>query len=153
MNKPASLRATLEAALPELAANPDHLVIYIESGQIAAGLGGPSFEYRYKVTVGLLDFAGHTDRVMVPVLQWLRQYQPSLLQNPDTAREAIQFEAEILNHSSYDLKLQIQLSEPVQVKQQGDTLQAIHLPEPDLGERWPMPNPLQIIANGQVIDG
>ncbi|WP_171014041.1 phage tail protein [Chitinivorax sp. B] len=79
----------------------------IESDQIAAGLGSPSFEYRYQVTVGLLDFAGHTDQVMVPVLQWLRQHQPSLLQNTDTAREAIQFEAEILNHSSYDLKLQI----------------------------------------------
>ena len=56
MNQPASCRAALEAALPYLRKEPDRLVMFIEDGKIAASLGGPGFEYRYTLTIGLLDF-------------------------------------------------------------------------------------------------
>ena len=39
MLKPASLRAALECALPELAANPDRLILYIDEGRIHSRYG------------------------------------------------------------------------------------------------------------------
>ncbi|QND84656.1 Phage tail completion protein R [Chromobacterium vaccinii] len=130
MNKAASLRAALEAALPYLAGDPDRLVMFIDAGQVAAGMGGPSFEYRYTLTIGLLDFNQHPDAVMIPLLRWLRANEPALLQNPDKAREAIAFEAEILSHAAYDLRLQVKLTERVKVTVSGDECVAEHLTEP-----------------------
>lgn len=153
MNKPANLRAAIEAALPYLISEPDRLVMFIEGGQIAAGLGRPSFEYRYTLTIGLLDFNQHPDTVMIPLLQWIRVNEPSLLQNPDKAKAAITFDAEILNHDSYDLKLQLKLSERVSVTIDSTTITATHLPEPDLGEVLPPPARIQIYANGEPTYG
>jgi len=104
MRKPASCRAALEAALPYLVAEPDRLIMFIDDGQIAAGLVGPSFEYKYTLTIGLIDFNQHPDTVMVPLLHWLRENEPALLQNPDRRGEAISFTGEIKNHDSYDLR-------------------------------------------------
>lgn len=151
MNKPASCRAAIEAALPYLVSEPDRLVMFIEGGQIASSLGRPSFEYRYTLTIGLLDFSQHPDTVMIPLLQWIRVNEPSLLQNPDKAREAITFDAEILNHDSYDLKLQLKLSERVSVTSDGATITATHLPEPDLGEVLPPPARIQIYAKDELL--
>ncbi|MBN3005579.1 phage tail protein [Chromobacterium alkanivorans] len=151
MNKPASLRAAIEAALPYLAKDPDRLVMFIEAGQIAASLGKPSFEYRYTLTIGLLDFANHPDTVMIPLLQWIRANEPALLQNPDKAKEAITFEAEILNHQAYDLRLQLKLTERVQVTGDGATMTATHLGEPQLGD-YPLVERVQIFQNGELID-
>jgi hypothetical protein len=128
MNKPASLRAAIEAALPELAANPDRLLMFIEDGRVAAGLGSLSFEYHFTVTVVITDWAGHPDAMMLPILQWLRTNQPDLLQNPDRQKEAITFQAELLNHTTMDLQIKLKLSERVRITADGAT----HLPEPQL---------------------
>lgn len=151
MNKPASCRAAIEAALPYLRKEPDRLVMFIEGGKIAASLGGPGFEYRYTLTIGLLDFNQHPDTVMIPLLQWLKSHAPAVMQNPDTAKEAITFEAEILNHNTYDLRLQLKLSERVKVTITGNDCTAEHLPEPQLGD-YPLVERVQIYQNGELID-
>lgn len=151
MNKPASCRAVLEAALPYLVQDPDRLVMFIEQGHIASSLGGPGFEYKYTLVIVLLDFNQHPDTVMLPLLQWLKANQPSLLQNPDSAKEAISFEAEILNHDSYDLRLQIKLSERVKVTINGSNCTADHLSDPQLGE-YPKVERVQIFKDGELID-
>ncbi|GGY03814.1 phage tail protein [Paludibacterium paludis] len=138
MQKPASLRAALEAALPSLRGNPDRMLMFIESGKIAAGMGKPSFEYRYTVSIVLMDFAEHPDTVMIPILQWLRVNQPSVLQSGENSAKAIQFEAEILNHETIDLHLKVELSECVKVDVQNGTATATHLPEPQLATTLPI---------------
>ncbi|WP_337881770.1 phage tail protein [Chromobacterium haemolyticum] len=150
MNKPASCRAAIEAALPYLKDEPDRLLMFIDGGHIAAGMGGPGFEYRYTLTIGLLDFNQHPDAVMIPLLQWLRANEPALLQNPDKAREAITFDAEILNHSSYDLKLQLKLTERVRVTNIGGNVSATHLDEPQLGATFNLEK-LQVFANQELV--
>lgn len=150
MNKPASCRAAIEAALPYLVQDPERLVMFIEGGKIAAGLGSASFEYHYTLTIGLLDFNQHPDMIMIPLLQWLRTHEPAALQNADRAKEAISFEAEILSHSTYDLRLQLKLTERVKVSITGSDCTAEHLPEPDLGITWPATR-LQIFVKGDPV--
>lgn len=151
MNKPASLRAALEAALPYLLSEPDRLLMFIEDGKIAAALGGPGFEYRYTLTIGLLDFNLHPDQVMIPLLQWIKANEPSLMQHPEHAQKAITFDAEIQNHTSYDLHLQLKLSERVKVTITGNDCTAEHLPEPQLGD-YPHIERVQIHQDSELID-
>lgn len=134
MLKPASLRAALETALPELAANPDRLILYIDEGRIHSRYGDSlSFEYRYRLNLVLLDYAHHASAAIVPLLAWLRVNQPELGLNPDLADGAVTFEAEILNHSSMDFAIRLQLSERVIVTTNHDTGEttARHVGEPE----------------------
>lgn len=134
MLKPASLRAALETALPELAANPDRLILYIDEGRIHSRYGDSlSFEYRYRLNLVLLDYAHHASAALVPLLAWLRVNQPELGLNPDLADGAVTFEAEILNHSSMDFAIRLQLSERVIVTTNHDTGEttARHVGEPE----------------------
>ena len=151
MNKSASCRAALEAALPYLVHEPDRLVMFIEGGKIASGYGGPGFEYNYTLTIGLLDFNQHPDTVMIPLLQWLKTNEPAAMQHPDRAKETITFEAEILNHNTYDLRLQLKLTERVKVDINDGNITATHLPEPDLGKTWPAGERLQIFVKDELI--
>lgn len=151
MNKPASCRAAIEAALPYLVQEPDRLVMFIEGGKIASGYGGPGFEYNYTLTIGLLDFNQHPDTVMIPLLQWLKTNEPAAMQNPDRTKEAITFEAEILNHTTYDLRLQLKLTERVKVDIAAGNITATHLPEPDLGKTWPSGERMQIFVKGELV--
>lgn len=151
MNKPACCRAALEAALPYLKDEPDRLVMFIEGGKIASSYGGPGFQYKYTLTIGLLDFNLHPDTVMIPLLQWLKVNQPDAMQNPENAQKAITFEAEILNHSTYDLRLQLELTERVKVTITGSDCTADHLAEPQWGD-YPLVERVQIYQNGELID-
>lgn len=134
MLKPASLRAALECALPELAANPDRLILYIDEGRIHSRYGDSlSFEYRYRLNLVLLDYAHHASAALVPLLAWLRVNQPELGLNPDLADSAVTFEAEILNHASMDFAVRLQLTERVIVTTNHDTGEttARHVGEPE----------------------
>ena len=73
MLKPASLREHLTAALPQLRRDPEKLVVFIAGGGLHSTLTQSlSFEYRYTLRLLLLDYAGHADAVMAPLLIWLR---------------------------------------------------------------------------------
>ncbi len=142
MIKPTSLRAHLTAALPELAAHPERLLVFIEEGTLACtGSGTLAFEYRYRLAAILTEYAGHPDTVMVPLLAWLAAHQPELLHNRDRQNE-IRFEAEILANDRVDLQISLPLTERVGVTTAtGGGYTCTHFPEPSaegylFAEQW-----------------
>jgi hypothetical protein len=134
MNKPDSLRNHLLTAVPELRNDPDRLLVFIDNGTIRSTAAvGLSFEYAYTLNVILTNFAGHPDALMIPLLAWLMVNQHELLANLEKGKEAIKFEADILDESKVDLSIEIPLTERVIVKKQDDgTLQVSHPDEPQL---------------------
>jgi len=133
MKKPEQLRAHLSAALPVLQSDPQRLKLFVDEGHIVAtSAPGLSFEYRYTLTLIVTDYRGSPDTLIVPLLAWLREYQPELFDNVDL-REAIRFEAEILDHQRVDLELQIPLTERIGVQEIAPNgYQIEHFPEPPI---------------------
>lgn len=133
MNKPNSLREHLLTAVAGLKKNPDRLLIFIDVGSVrCTAAKGLSFEYTYSLQVLLTDFAGHPDSVFIPVLEWLRLQQPDLLTNLERGKDAIAFEADILDGGKVDMSLKLPLTERVIVKRLDDgSLDISHPEEPD----------------------
>lgn len=134
MFKPHSLRAHLTNALPDLARDPEKLLVFIPSGGIQSTLTQSlAFEYQYIVRLLLLDFAGHPDAVFAPLLIWLRTHQPELLDNVGKRESAVRFEVEYLNTSAMDMVIDLPLSERVIAKPREGVpggLNLVHLQEP-----------------------
>ena len=125
MRKPASLRTHLTAAVPDLERDPDKLAIFVREGRlVAAGATTLSFEYRYTLTVTLLDFAGQADVIMVPLLAWLRVNQVEVLENPTLRDKSVRFEVEYLNKETVDIQSEIDLTEAVVVAPSASTASA-----------------------------
>ena len=133
MYKPESLRALLAAVHPELARDPDRLVVFIDEGSMVSTMAeGLSFEYRYTLNLVFTDYAGHPDAIMVPLLTWIKVHQSELLANP-TNRERIAFEADLLSNDAVDLSIKIPLTERVGVHpRSGGGHNVEHYPEPQL---------------------
>ena len=112
MQKLHLLRAHLINAVPALAKDPERLLTFVEEGSIAFRRGpNLTHEYQFTAQLVLTDFSANLDTIIVPLLQWLAEYQP----DADPA-EAIRFEAEILSHQSVDVALRVKLSERVLAK-------------------------------------
>lgn len=124
MKKLHLLRAHLIDAVPILARDPDRLLTFVEEGSIECRRGRDlTHEYRFTAQLVLTDFTGELDTLMLPLLQWLAEYQPDL--DPS---EALSFEAEILGNHSVDLALRVRLTERVIAQVDCDTgrIQAEH---------------------------
>lgn len=152
MKKPESLRQHLLAAVPQLARDPDRLLIFIDEGRLrCTAATGLSFEYEYRCNLILTDYAGHPDAIAVPLFAWLRVHQHELLANLEKSRDGVRFEADILDKSKVDLSITLPLTERVIVKEQPDgQLQITHVDEPSLerpyeAQRW------QLVADGEVL--
>ena len=134
MLKPGNLRAHLTAALPELARDPEKLVVIASAGRaICTGTGTLSFEYAYTLQIILLDYAGHADAVIVPLIDWVATNQPELLDSPDRREQAIRFDVDYLTAQTIDLAIEIDLTERVLVRPREGTpsgLNVIHVGEP-----------------------
>lgn len=116
MKKAHSLRAFLANAVPELREQPERLKMFVEAGHVVStGSDSLSFEYRYTVRAVLLDFASDLDILTVPVLLWLREHEPELLDNKDRRINDLRFDVEVINATAVDLVLQIELTERVRV--------------------------------------
>ncbi|TIH10833.1 phage tail protein [Pseudomonas leptonychotis] len=152
MNKPESLRAHLLASVPQLNANPDHLMVFIDEGKIrSTAAPGLSFEYAYTLNVILTDFPGHPDAVAIPLLAWVLVNQRELIENHERNKDAITFEADVLDHSKVDLSIKLALTERVIVKKQDDnTLTVTHPDEPQLEPYLPAGN-WQLYGNGEIL--
>ena len=151
MRKPSSLRAHLAAATPELRRDPDKLSIFVRQGKlVTAGAHSLSFEYRYTLSLVVLDYAGHADAIMVPLLAWLRREQIEIFDNPELREKSLRFEVEFINKETVDITIEIDLTEPVIVAPgtapaSPDTTQrytVTHAAEPDrmgaitMAEHW-----------------
>ncbi|QGZ31494.1 phage tail protein [Stutzerimonas stutzeri] len=152
MNKPESLRAHLVAAVPELKRNPDRLLTFVDNGSMrSTAAPGLSFEYSYTLNLILTDFAGHPDAIAIPLFAWVLANQRELMENLEKGRDAIKFEADILDNSKVDLSITLPLTERVIVKRLDDgTLQVEHPPEPQL-EPYFDAGPWQLYAKGELL--
>ncbi|MFW1689416.1 phage tail protein [Acinetobacter ursingii] len=129
MKKPQSLRTHLLNAIPELQRDPERILIFVDEGAVRSTLAnGLSFEYAYKLTMVLTDYAGDLAAVSIPVLDWVRINQSELMANLYQVKSGIKFEAEILANDKVDLAIELPLTERVIVKQSEDS---IHITYPD----------------------
>ncbi|WP_279212542.1 phage tail protein [Delftia acidovorans] len=112
MLKLQSLRDFLAQCAPDLARNPEDFIVYGDDGRlIATGTASLSFEYRYTAYATLLGYAGHPDAIMVPLLAWCQVNQPELFDNPAKRENAIRFGVAPQSASTYDLGIEIDLTE------------------------------------------
>lgn len=119
MRKADSLRQWLTAFLPDLKTHPDRLHIYVEGGQISTRQSRTlSFAYAYTLKVGIWEFAGDADTIMVPMLAWIEKEQPQLLRRTDA--QPFTFEAELLDGEASDILISIDLTESVLVIPRAD---------------------------------
>ncbi len=152
MNKPNSLKAHLLAAVPELANSPDRLLVFIDRGSLRTTVApGLSFEYSYTLNVILTDFAGHPDTVFIPLLDWVLVNQHELLANQDKGKDAIAFEADVIDNSKVDLSITLPLTERAIVKRLDDgSLEVSHPDEPPLTPHLPA-GEYQLFAGGEQV--
>ena len=154
MRKADSIRAWLTAYLPALKTHPDRLQVWVEGGTVASRRSdNPSFVYRYQLKVGLWEFVGNADHVMVPVLAWIEKEQPDLLRRADSA--PFSFECELLDGDASDLLISIDVTENVVVtaRADGSGYDIDHPSEPALATSFagvPAPTPFRVlIANDE----
>ena len=147
MDKPSSLRDTLTKALPDLQKNPQNLAIVVVGGRVIhTGTDSLSWEYRYTLRAVLLDYAGHADAVIAPVLAWMKKHQPETFDDPGKRANAIRFEVDYLSERTVDLQIDLELTERVlaRVREGGPqgALNLVHVKEPHQAltilqaERW-----------------
>lgn len=137
MRKADSLRQWLTAFLPNLKAHPDRLQIYVEGGQIVTRQSRTlSFTYAYTLKVGIWEFAGNADTIMVPILAWIEREQPQLLRRSDS--QPFTFEAELLDSEASDILISIDLTENVLVlpREDGSGYDLDHPLEPDFSDAF-----------------
>ena len=135
MKKPESLKTLLLASVPGLTEKPENLSMFIDKGRIAARLSGSlSFEYRYTVNVVVQDYAGDVDALFVPLLAWVAQQQPDLIERDQ--QEPFSFESEILDGDLADISIDLELTERVKVVRTDDGLVVTHLDEPSRADAF-----------------
>ena len=141
MLKIPDLRNHLVAAVPELARDPERFIVMASGGRVVnTGTLSLSFEYSYTAKLFVLDYAGHADAIMVPLLAWAKRQQPELFDNPERRANALRFNVDFLSTTTVDIALEIDLTEAVLARPRDGTpgaLNLIHKPEP--------PGPLDIL--------
>src|SRR5690606_10278638 len=83
LRKPDTLRAAIVTRLPELARDAQALKVWVDKGRVAAraSRGMMAWEYRYQLSILIIDFAQDPDLLFCAVLEWLAIEQPELLLN------------------------------------------------------------------------
>ncbi len=132
MYKPDSLRTFLTGAIPDLARDPDQLLIYIDGGSVVTSLApGSSWEYRYALHLVLCDLATDPDIIFAPLTDWLRVHQPDGVANSQLNGDLVKFEADILDNDKVDLAITLQLTErAICSPRAGGGYDITHPPEP-----------------------
>lgn len=132
MNKPQSLRAALNKAVPYVRENPDRLHLFVDNGSlVATSATSISWEYRYTLNVVVTDFTGDQNLLMAPILFWLRDNQSDMLQNATERERLFTFEVDILGNGACDLSLNLKLTERVVAQEVDGSIQVKAVAEPD----------------------
>lgn len=135
MQKPERLKSILLQAVSGLAKDPTKLSMFIDEGRIAAHRSRSlSFEYRYKLSIVVMDYAGEVDDLMIPILAWIADEQPDLLERGE--QEPFSFESEILDTNAADVSIEIQLTERVTVERTAEGLRPTHHGEPRIDDTF-----------------
>lgn len=115
MNKLLALRNSLLAAVPALKQNPEKLLTFVDGGEIHAAQGAVSHSNKYTAQIIITDWCESLEELTVPLLCWLQRNETD--HNPSTPR--IRYEADIINNSSADISLTVELSDSVKVSDDG----------------------------------
>ncbi|RRW94292.1 phage tail protein [Pandoraea apista] len=141
MKKPNALRAALVENNHYLRQNPGKLHIFVDHGRLEAsseagklGSKGGSFRYSYTLNIIVTDYPYDSPTLMMPIIAWVRDWQPELLANPERQRDGIKFEADILNDAAADVSIEIQLTEAVDVQYVEGKPEAVYRAEPMLSD-------------------
>lgn len=114
MIKPDGLARLLAASVPALAADTTKLQLFVDKGRIAARRGATlGYEERYTLSIVVQDFAGDVDQLFVPIIAWVAEQQPDLLDKG----EPFTFTTEILDGGTCDIQIDLELTELVRVEQ------------------------------------
>ena len=111
MRKIDTLRAAILAKLPELKRDPDRVRMWIERGSAkSTQTEGRGLVSAFQLNVLIVEMASDMHILFLAVFEWMRVNQPSLMM---PGSEAIGFDADILDNSTADVLLQIQLDQAV----------------------------------------
>lgn len=136
MNKLQQLRNHLVEQIPHLKQNPDKLLTFIDSGEIHAAHGAVSHSNSYTANIIVTDWNGSLEDITVPIVGWLQRNET----DHDPATPRIRYEADVINHDTVDISINVELSDTVSVAADGVTVTVRPdiVPEPDFTD----PNPL-----------
>lgn len=135
MLKPDSLRRLLFATA--LVDQTEKLATFIDRGRVECRRGANlSFKYRYTLSLVVQGYAGSADALMIPILAWIAEQQPDLLDR--APNQPFTFESELLDADTADVSIELELSELVLVERTGKSeFKATHVPEPILADAFP----------------
>jgi len=152
MIKPASLRAAITKLLPSLERDPDKLNLWIDEGRVRSWLGSLNFEYSYQLNISVEGFTHEPSAVMIIIVEWLKAHQPDLLADKD--KEGFRFVVDIIDDSSVDISIELDLMEKVIVTE-GENgahhMQHVSEPNPIFPDDEPCsipPTPLKEVYKG-----
>ncbi|EOI6443553.1 phage tail protein [Yersinia enterocolitica] len=150
MLKPKLLRQALTGSLPLLQTNPERLKMFVDGGRIVSTLAPSlSFENQYTLTLFIEDFPSDVDYLFVPILAWLREHQPDIMATEEKRRSGFIHKVDVISDVLSDIRIDLQLTERVIVKEIDGVLHVDHAPEP----AWPgtPTRPTAIYFNGEAI--
>ncbi len=135
MKKPESLRALLFATA--LVGQAEKLATFIDRGTVKCRRGANlTFEYRYTLSLVVQGYSGSVDALMIPILAWIAEQQPDLLDR--APNEPFSFESELLDADTADVSIELELTEIVLVQRTGKAeFVATHVPEPVIADAFP----------------
>ena len=114
MLKPISLREHLTAGLPELARDPERLIMLIRGGKVrATATKTLSWQYEYTLRPIFCDWTQHSDVIVALLLPWLHHHQHELLANPDKNKNGMRFDMDYLHVNAMDFVMDPDLTERV----------------------------------------
>lgn len=112
MQKPKTLRQEIEKHLPELKANPEKLVMNLTGGKVIANKTALSHSTEYTLNIFISDWAGDLEILKTVIIHWAQTHQPDILGAGYTPnQQTFGFEADILAHGSYDVLIELPLTE------------------------------------------
>lgn len=111
MRKLETLTQAIFAALPELENNPDRIRIWIERGSArSTQTKSRSLSFAFQANVLVTEMASDITVLFLAIFEWARVNQPELMM-PNSGE--IGFDADILDNSTADILLQLQLDQAV----------------------------------------
>ncbi|ELY5259896.1 TPA: phage tail protein [Yersinia enterocolitica] len=150
MLKPKLLRQALTDSLSLFQTNPERLKMFVDGGRIISTLAPSlSFENQYQLTLFIEDFPSDVDYLFVPILAWLRKHQPDIMATEEKRRSGFIHKVDVISDVLSDIRIDLQLTERVIVKEIDGALHVDHAPEP----AWPgtPTRPTAIYFNGEAI--
>ncbi|AJI83985.1 phage tail protein [Yersinia enterocolitica] len=150
MLKPKLLRQALTDSLQLFQTNPERLKMFVDGGRIVSTLAPSlSFENQYTLTLFIEDFPDDVDYLFVPILAWLREHQPDIMATEEKRRTGFIHKVDVMSDVLSDIRIDLQLTERVIVKELDGALHVNHEPEP----AWPgtPTRPTAIYFNGETV--